>query len=404
MEVRTVQEQDVDGVLAVMGHAFGFEVKPEDRQHFLNQFELDRVFGAFDGDRVVGTGGAFSFDLTVPGGVVACGGTTIIAVLPTHRRRGLLTEMMRFHLDEVEGSGEPVAALWASEAPIYGRFGYGVATRSHRTKVDKARISFPRHPLGSGTVRILDGTEAQKTVPAIYEGVRTQRPGFLTRSPARWQEAHFYDPPDLRHGGTPQRWVVYEENGEPSGYATYRQHENWEGGVAANKVVCNSMIAATPAAEEGLWRYLAGIDLVRDIECWNTDPNSVLPAVVADMRRVQQTLVDGMWVRPLDVPRALAARKYRLAARLVLEIADPFRGSAAGTFALDGSPVDASCERVSEVPDLRLDVRELGSVYLGGTTFSELARAGLVAGEADALRTADLMFGWDLRPWCPEVF
>lgn len=404
MEVRIIKESDFDGLLAVMGHAFGFELKPENREHFVNEFELDRLVGAFEGDRVVGSGGAFTFDLTVPGGAVGCGGTTIIAVLPTHRRRGVLTEMMRFHLDEVVGQGEPVAALWASEASIYGRFGYGVATQLYRTKAERSRVSFPRGPIGPGTVRILDQDEAEKLLPALYERIRLQRPGFLTRSQVRWQEAHFYDPPDWRDGGTPRRWVVYEESGEPLGFTNYRQHEKWEGGMAANRLSVGGVLALTPAAEEGLWRYLAGIDLVRDIECWNTDPNSILPRVVADSRRVEQALSDGMWVRILDVPAALVARRYSVEGRLVLEVVDDFRGSAAGTFALEGGPDGAECEPVSEAPDVRLDVRELGSVYLGGFSFSELGRAGLVEGTPRAVRTADLMFGWPLKPWCPEVF
>ncbi|NNC90909.1 MAG: GNAT family N-acetyltransferase, partial [Acidimicrobiia bacterium] len=342
--------------------------------------------------------------LTVPGGTVGCGGTTVIAVLPTHRRRGVLTEMMRFHLDEVAGRSEPVAALWASEAPIYGRFGYGVATQFFRIKLNRNRLSFPRPPLGGGTVRILDLDEAREVLPGLYERIRPQRPGFLTRPDRRWEGAHFYDPPEWRDGGTSNRWALYEESGEPLGYVPYRQHEKWDGGLAANRVVAGSMHAASPAAEEALWRYLLGIDLVATIESWNTDPASVLSATVADARRVERTISDGMWVRILDVPGALAARRYQVDGRLVLEISDPFRGSASGTFALEGGPSGATCGPATDVPDIRLDVRELGSVYLGGFSFSELARAGLVDGTPDALRTADLMFGWHVRPWCPEVF
>jgi predicted acetyltransferase len=404
MLVRIINESDIDGFIAVLEHAFGFELKPENRDHFVKEFELDRLLAAFDGDHIVGTGGAFSFDLTVPGGTVGCGGTTVIAVLPTHRRRGVLTDMMRFHLDEVAGRGEPVAALWASEAPIYGRFGYGVAARFHRTKLDKSRISFPRSPLGSGTIRILDVDGARGVLPEFYERLRPIRPGFLTRGENRWDGVHFHDPPEWRDGGTPKRFAVYEEADEVLGYVFYRQHEKWEGGLAANRVAVGAMHALTPAAEEGLWRYLLSIDLVAKVESWNTDPSSILPDVVADSRRVEQVISDGLWVRVLEVPAALEARRYQIEGRLVLEVADPFRGSAAGTFALEGGPDGATCEPSTEPPDLRLDVRELGSAYLGGLTFSQLARAGLVEGSPDALAAADLMFGWTIAPWCPEVF
>ncbi len=404
MKVRIIDESDMDGFIAVMEHAFGFELKDENRQHFIDEFELDRLLAAFDGDQLVGTGGAFTFDLTTPGGVVGCGGTTVIAVMPTHRRRGVLTEMMRFHLDEVAERGEPVAALWASEAPIYGRFGYGVATRYFRTKLNRNRVSFSRTPLGDGSVRILGAEGARGVLPELYERIRPERPGFLTRGEARWNEVHFHDPPEWRDGGTPKRFALYEEDGEALGYVTYRQHEKWDAGLPANRVAAGPMHALTPAAEEALWRYLVGIDLVATIESWNTDPNSVLPGTVADSRRIEQTISDGMWVRILDVPAALAARRYQIEGRLVLDVSDPFRGSAAGRFALEGGPEGSTCEPVSDQPDIRLDVRELGSTYLAGFSFSELGRAGLVEGTPEALRTADLMFGWHLQPWCPEVF
>jgi predicted acetyltransferase len=404
MEVRIIDPADMDGFVAVMENAFGFDLTEESREHFVNEFELDRLLAAFDGDRLVGTGGALTFDLTVPGGMVGCGGTTVIAVLPTHRRRGVLTDVMRFHLDEVAGRGEPVAALWASETPIYGRFGYGVATQFFRTKLNRNRLSFPRPPLGSGTVRILGIDEARAILPSLYERIRPDRPGFLTRSDRRWDGGHFQDPPERRDGGTSKRWALYEEAGEPLGYVFYRQHEQWEEGLAANRVSAGPIHAASPAAEEALWRYLLGIDLVATIESWNTDPNSVLPASVADSRRVERTISDGMWVRILDVPAALAARRYQVDGGLVIEVSDPFRGSAGGTFALEGGPSGAKCEPTTRTPDLRLDVRELGSVYLGAFSFSELGRAGLVEGTADALRKADLMFGWPIQPWCPEVF
>lgn len=404
MEVRIIDPSEMGGFVAVMEHAFGFDLKEESREHFINEFELDRLVGAFDGDQLVGTGGAFTFDLTVPGGTVGCGGTTVIAVLPTHRRRGVLTDMMRFHLDEVAGRGEPVAALWASEAPIYGRFGYGVATQFFRTKLKRNRLSFPRPPLGGGTVRILDLDGAKEILPALYERIRPQRPGFLTRPERRWDGVHFHDPPEWRDGGTSKRWALYEESGEPLGYVLYRQHEKWDEGLAANRVSVGPMHAASPAAEEALWRYLLGIDLVATIDSWNTDPSSVLPASVADGRRVERAISDGMWVRILDVPAALAARRYQIDGRLVLEVSDPFRGSATGTFVLEGGPAGATCVPTTDAPDIRLGVRELGSVYLGGFSFSEFGRAGLVEGAADALRTADLMFGWHIQPWCPEVF
>ena len=212
MHVRIIEESDMDGFIAVMEHAFGFELKPENQDGFVKEFELDRLIAAFDGDEVVGTGGAFTFDLTVPGGTVGCGGTTVIAVLPTHRRRGILTDMMRFHLDEVAGRGEPVAALWASETPIYGRFGYGVATRFHRTKLDRNRVSFPaRH---SDPVRHSGSSmwRARGVLPEFYERLRPTRPGFLTHGENRFGVGSFSTTRPIGAMGVPRNAWPYQES------------------------------------------------------------------------------------------------------------------------------------------------------------------------------------------------
>lgn len=404
MNVRLIEEAEVDQLYGVMSQAFGFETKPEHLENLLKETELDRTFAAFEGNQLIGTGGAYSLELTVPGGLVACGGTTIISVLPTHRRRGALTEMMRFHLDEVASRREPLAALWASEAPIYGRFGYGEATEAMAMKFNRNDVSFVRPPLGTGSIRILEHEEAAELLPALYDRIRPTRPGFMSRTEGRWAAAHFYDPSEWRDGGSPRRWIVYEEDGPAQGFASYRQRESWADGIAAHRVSYEGLVAVNPAAEDGLWRYLCGLDLTEKLDGWNSDPNALLPRLVADARRVKRTTTDGMWVRILDVPAALQARRYRVDGRLVLEVHDPFRGSAAGTFLLEAHAGTATCAPTSEPADLRLDVRELSSAYLGGTTFFDLARAGLVSGSEEALERADLLFGWHIRPWCPEVF
>lgn len=404
MLVRLIAQEETGPLFDVLGQAFGWDPKPEHVEVMMQALELDRTFAAYDGGRLVGTGGAYTLELTVPGGVVPCGGTTIIAVLPTHRRRGVLTEMMRFHLDEVASRGEPVAALWASEAPIYGRFGYGSATTAVRLEFERNDVSFAREPLGTGSVRLLDPDEPIGLLPGLYERIRPQRPGFVTRSEGRWQADHLYDPADWRNGASSRRWVVYEEEGSALGFVSYRQHEKWTDGLAVHRVSYYGLMALSPAAEDGLWRYLTGLDLTKSLDGWNSDPNAMLPWLVADARRIKRRPTDGLWVRILDVPGALTARGYRSEEHLVLGIDDPFRGSASGTFLLRNGPDGAICEPTSEPADVQMDVRELGSVYLGGVTFRELGRAGLIAGSEDALDRADRLFGWHVAPWCPEVF
>lgn len=403
MDVRVIRESDIDEFRAVMGHSFGFDPKPEDLESFKKLFELDRLFAAFDGDELVGTGGAFSFDMTVPGGLIPCGGTTVITVKPTHRRQGVLTAMMEFHLSEASARGELATALWATESAIYGRFGYGIAAHAYEMKVERASISFAHLAAAQGLVRLVDVEEARKILPDIYERVRPERPGFLTRSPVRWDEEHFYDPEHHRSGRTAKRWVVYEDSSGVGGYANYRQQLRFEDGLPSGTVEFGELIATSPEAEDALWRYLVGIDLVRELESWNTDPSASLRWIVADGRRVHTRPSDGVWVRLLDIPGALEARQYRVPGQLVMEVSDGF-GDSAGRYSLDAGPSQAASARTNEPSDLALDVRELGAIYLGGTRPSELARAGLITGSDEAVRMADDMFGWHIEPWCPELF
>ncbi len=403
MDVRVIRESDVDEFRSVLGHSFGFDPKPEDLKSFKNVYEFDRLFAAFDGDEIVGTGGVFSFDLTVPGGLIPCGGTTVIAVKPTHRRRGVLTAMMEFHLDEVAARGELAAALWATEGAIYGRFGYGIAAHAYEMKLERSAISFIHEAAPECVERLVGVEQAKKMLPAIYERVRLARPGFLTRSPARWDEEHFYDPEHERSGRTAKRWVVYEDSSGVGGYANYRQKLQFEDGLPSGTVEFGEIIAVTPEAEEGLWRYLVGIDLVKELAGWNTDPAASLQWIVTDARRVHTRPSDGVWVRLLDIPRALEARHYRVPGQLVMEVADGF-GNSAGRYRLEAGPSQALVSITTEPADLVLDVGELGAIYLGGIRPGELARAGLLTGSEQAVRAADDMFGWHVEPWCPEVF
>jgi predicted acetyltransferase len=405
MEIRFTTEAEVDAVRHCIGLSFGYDPSDKDRDHFVKGLEQDRLLAAFDGSELVGTGGAYSFELTVPGGTVDCGGTTVITVISSHRRQGVLTGMMRFHLDDVVDHGESVAALWASEAAIYGRFGFGVAAHANETRMERARIGFMDEPTSGGRIRILGAGEAKKTVPAVYERLRPNRPGFLSRDEEmRWDNGHFHDPEHWRSGSSAKRWAVYHQEGEDRGYAVYRQQEKWEDGVPASELVVGEVMAETAEAERELWRFLVGIDLVGEIRASNTDPGSALPYLVTDRRRVRQRHSDGLWVRILDVPGALGSRLYPLAGSLTFEVADDFYGSAAGRFTLEGGPDGADCYRSDRKADIVLDVRSLSAVYLGGVSFSELARAGLVEASAGALQRADLMFSWTRPPWCPEVF
>ena len=216
--------------LAAMGQAFGFDSSDEHRERFSKYFEWDRARAAYDGDRIVGTLGAYSFEMTVPGGTMPCGGTTVVAVLPTHRRRGVLRQMIESHFEDVRERGEPIAGLWASESSIYGRFGYGIAAVGLDVEVDRDHVDLHRLAPRAAPARLVSREEAMDLFPPFYDRERRLRPGFFARSPSWWEFRRFHDSEPSREGATAFRYAVTEENGVVTGFAQYRFKEKWREG------------------------------------------------------------------------------------------------------------------------------------------------------------------------------
>lgn len=399
-EVRSIGEGDLREFLDNLALAFNFDWKDEDRAHFAEFLEMDRTVAVYEGDVLVATAGAFSLDLTVPGGGrVPTGGTTIVSVRPTHRRRGLLRRMMSFHLDDVRRRGEPLAALWASDSGIYARFGYGLATRRLELEIEKGEVVFAGEP-PPGRVDLVDGADSLGAIRAVYDRAAAARPGMFARDEHWWRRVR-HDPEHHRDGLSSKRYALYTEDGEPHGYAVYRTKEKWERGHGSGKVDVVELITATPPARAGLWRYFCGLDLVTGLEAWNAPVDEALPWLVVNPRRVHTQVFDALWVRVMDVPAALSARHYRVPGRVVFELTG---SEAAGVYELDAGPDGAECKPSHAEPDLTLDAAALGAVYLGGTSLATLAAAGHATGSAGAVRRADLMFSWHEQPWCQEVF
>jgi predicted acetyltransferase len=402
MKVRRAASKEELGVgLEAIGQYGGWHPTDDDLDWWLKTFELERMHVAVDDGAVVGGAGAFSFDFTIPGGTMACGGVTVVGVFPTHRRRGVLTEMMRVQLDDVRERGEPIAALWSSEGPIYGRFGYGMASLHGEIALERTRSAFAVSYQPVGRVRLVEPDEVPTLFPPVYEAVRLTTPGFFVRPPAWWEHRIVYDPEDQRRGAGRKRFVVHETGGEVDGYAFYRHKGTWEEGVPTGSVVVREVMAATPAATRELWRYLLDIDIVQTISGQLLPPDHPLFLLLAEPRRTKYRMGDGIWVRLVEVGAALSGRGYAEDGRVVFEVADAFCPWNDGRWKLEGG----EASRTDDEPDLRLDVTALGSVFLGGFTFAELQRASRV----DELRPgavvrADAMFRTDIAPWCPEIF
>ncbi|MGH2729224.1 MAG: GNAT family N-acetyltransferase, partial [Actinomycetota bacterium] len=349
---------------------------------------------------------AFSFTLTVPGAELPAAGVTIVGVLPSHRRRGILTQMMRRQLDDIRAKREPIAILWASEGSIYGRFGYGVATISATISADRDRAVFAEAVEPEGRVRIVTLGEALKTLPDIYEKARAVTPGMYTRSDLWWEAHTLADPEHEREGGGPMFRALWEDGGRAEAYALYRVHSEWGfDGVPKGKVVVLEAIANSVAATREIWRFLFGIDLVTRIQAWIRPPDDPLFLMMAEPRRLRATLGDGLWLRIVDIIGALQGRTYARNGSIVLDVKDAMCPWNEGRWRLEGGPSGASLTPASDPPELALDIRELGSAYLGGISFGRMLDAGrideVVAGAA---ARADALFAVDRAPWCPEIF
>lgn len=389
--------------VGAIGHYFGgWPADDEAAQRFASNLPLERMHATFDGDRIVGGAGAFPFELTVPGGTVRCGGVTVVGVLPTHRRRGILTAMMRAQLDDIRDRGEPVAALWASEEVIYRRYGYGLASLSGEMSLPTGYAGLRQPPDERAAARLVPLDEAKDVIAPIYDRVRAGTPGMLTRTGTWWETRNLSDPPDRRQGGGEKNVVVLDLDGEPAGYALYRIHTKFESGAAAGHVDVIEALADGPVATRELWRVLLDMDWKATLKAYLLPIDHPLVHLLSYPRRMQLRIGDGLWVRLVDVGAALSARAYGSAEPVVLEVEDAFQPANAGRWRLAGG----IAERTDDEPDVALDVGELGAVYLGGFTFGELVRSGQVreTREGGAAR-ADAVFRYEApKPWCPEIF
>ncbi|MEU5092855.1 GNAT family N-acetyltransferase [Streptomyces sp. NPDC021356] len=406
-ELRVLRPDEWDTWYGNLMRAFGGVPEPTEEQELYRSLtEFDRSLGVWDGDACVGTAGAFSFRLTVPGGApVPAAGVTMVGVAATHRRRGVLTSMMRRQLDDVRSLGEPLAVLTASEPEIYGRFGYGAATFQLGADIDTSRAGLSV-PAGTDDVRLRYAAPADvlDACEAVYARLVPGRPGMLARRPG-WERLGLLDPESLREGASPLQCVVAERDGEVAGFARYRVKPGWETGGPEGTVVLNDLAALDPATDAALWRFLFGIDLTSKLSVGNRPVDDAWQYLVSDIRRCRPRLRDSLYVRLVDVGAALAARTYQAPVDVVLEVEDAFCGWNAGRWRLSGDAKGAVCERTSDAADLALSVRELGAAYLGGVPLSALAAAGRVRElRGGALAEASVGFGSAVAPWLPHGF
>lgn len=404
IEIRPITPDEFRDFAIAGETAFGHHPRPEELDVWRKVFEFDRSLAAIESGSIVATAAAASFRVTVPAGALPMAGVTAVAVRPTHRRRGLLTMLMRRQLDDVRDGGEAIAGLWASEGAIYQRFGYGLSTLVGRFEIDRQRTAFTRSVRWQGNVRQVQRDEAMALFPPVHERVVERYPGMIGRTKA-WWEHDFADLEKWRDGASPFFFAVYESPEGLEGYAAYRVKGDWPEGIPSNTVHVRELMAATTESYAALWRFCFDMDLVGTIESWGRPAEEPLLHMLAHPRALRFRLGDALWLRLVDLPAALAGRRYATEGNLTFEVRDSFCPWNEGRFELEGGPEGAECRTTKRPAEMIVDTADLAAAYLGGVRFRTLQRAGRVEEiEPGALSRADAMFAWDPPPWCSQIF
>jgi len=403
--VRTIRADEMEAWVAAAHTAYFQTDSPvDDAAKRLPHTDLDRAYAAFDGERIVGTLRSFETEMTVPGDrQLPVAAVSYVAVMPTHRRRGLLSAMMTADLTACRDRGEVASILIASEYRIYGRYGYGVAIDEATWTVDKRRGTIPGTP--SGTLEFASADAARQILPDIFDEVRRHRPGEIARRALRW---------DMNLGLTelPGRptwkgWVVVHRTGDgrPDGYVRYHVEDLWVDRQPASTLVLDELAGVSPAVEADLWRFALEVDNIATVRAGTRSPDDILPWLLTDRRAARMTeRNDFVWLRILDVPGLLAGRAYDRSGSVVLEVVDGM-GLGSGRFLLEAGLDGATCQPTDRSASLTIPIDVLGSVVLGGVALRTLAAAGrLDVHDQSGLETADTLFRWPVPPYCSTWF
>ena len=387
MHVRSATDADWPGIELLDATCFGTVSHPDTFDAWRTMIPRDGSVVACDGDDVIGMSHYLDMTMTVPGGaLVPVAGVTLVAVAPTHRRRGVLRAMYTELHNRMADGHYPIAALTASEGGIYGRFGYGPATIEVELTVDRAQAEFRNDAPDPGGVRLVKPAEHQDDFAAIYDRWRTLTPGGLVRPQALWDE-FLIDRENARRGGTQLFAMLH-----PDGYALYRVF-----GDDPMMVRVAELTATTPDAHTALCRALLGLDLMQKV-AFGTHPDDPLPYLLADARQARVThYEDDLWIRLMDIPAALEARRYRCDVTAVLDVSDGFR-SDGGRYALEVRDGRAHCVPTTTPADIAMDLDVLGSLYMGSHRAQTFAAANrLRSNDSELIARFDAAFASDVR-------
>jgi predicted acetyltransferase len=416
--IRPISEDEYEAFVNVDHHAFNSgPASPERRAMAIALLEFDRTLAAFDGAMMAGIAATYSFQFGVPGAVIPAGGVTWVAVLPTHRRRGILRSIMRRQLADIAERGEAFAALWASESVIYGRYGYGRATSQATWTVGRGEYQLapqaPRDP--SLRLRLVEEKDVRAELAKIFDVVLHSRPGLFARDD-KWWDRQLADPESERGGKSPWRTMLAEDDSGPRGFARYRAQGAFDDAtfLPEGSLEVGELMATDPAAEAAMWENLLSRDLITKVNVYLRPPDDPLQFQLLDGRRLRTQVSDGLWVRLTNLPAALSGRAYSTPVDTVIEVRDNVLPANSGCWRLTapgvgtdpaGAATGAQCTQTMDEPDISLDIRELGAAYLGGTSLGSLAAAGLVTEHRPgAVRALSAAMLWTPSPRCPTIF
>ena len=401
-ELRPVTPDEFESWLRAesRAHSNRLDHEPEElRPHF----DLARSLAVFEGSNIIGGCQAHKLEMSIPGGTSAVAGVSNVAVQPTHTRQGVMSRMMRRQMNDIHEWGEPLAALFASESAIYGRFGYGVGTVHESWQIDRHHNAYARKYESPGRIVFMDPEDVAEKLPEVYKRSTAGRPGVFPKPPHKWEEetaspdAHEPAPRVRGRGRGGLFYAAYEVDGRIDGYAIYRS--------SRPTIMVTELMAATREATAALWRFCFDLDLMSNTEAIKRPMDDPLPWMLLDPRRLQRTVRDGVWLRVVDARAALEQRSYAEAGRLTLEVRDDLCDWNNGRFELEGSAEGATCRATDSPPDLSVAISGLASAYLGTVSFTTLTDAGLADEHTPgALHRADRMFAVQHQPWTPFNF
>ncbi|HET7328245.1 MAG TPA: GNAT family N-acetyltransferase [Nocardioidaceae bacterium] len=404
--IRRLPADAVESTLDLFDLAFGHSTTSDERDAERIILDDATLIGAFDGDMLVGTTVGLPLQMTVPGATIGVCGVTGVSVLPTHRRRGILSQLMKRQLTDLHDEGaEPVAGLWATEPQIYPRFGYGFAARSLGIEVPRSSSELQLAPAASEvSLRYVEPSELSALAGKVFDEEVTSRPGAFRRDDRWWQRAA-HDAPSGRNGASELRAVVAERDGEVVGYAMFRTKASWTPNGPHGTVLVKELFAVDAGSYARVMEFVLNQDLMAVTKLRNRPVDDPLLDMLVDPRRTSVDINDQLWVRLVDVDRALSARRYSVPVDVVIRVEDHRCPWNNGSWRLQGDRDGASCERVDTASDFAISVDDLGAAYLGERHLSRIAAAGRIREDtAGSLARATQAFDWDPAPWCQEIF